>query len=107
MTATSQPSGAIVGLGLTEMTRRYTGGAVTLAARAVRLALEDAGLEKTDLDGLLINSGISGMRGFGPGNLSLNLQSAMGLKDLRLANHMNAAGSTAGQMVQYDSLAIQ
>ncbi len=107
MTATNQPSGTIVGLGLTEMTRQYTGGAVTLAARAVRLALEDAGLEKTDLDGLLINSGISGMGGFGPGNLSLNLQSAMGLKDLRLANHMNAAGSTAGQMVQYASLAIQ
>ena len=107
MTSTSRPAGTIVGLGLTEMTRHYTGGAVTLAARAVARALEDAGLDKDDLDGLLINSGISGMGGSGPGRLSLNLQSAMGLRDLRLVNHMNAAGSTAGQMVQFASLAVQ
>src|SRR5687767_9718537 len=96
---------AIAGLGITEMTREYTGDAVTLALRAIHLALDDAGLEKTDLDGLLINSGVSSMGPADPGSLGLNLQVAGGFRNLRLCNHMNAAGSTAAQMVHYASLA--
>jgi len=98
---------AIAGLGITEMTRQYTGDAITLAIRAISLALEDAGLEKDDLDGLLINSGVSAAGPFDPGSLGLNLQVSAGLRNLRLVNHMNAAGSTAAQMVHYASLAIQ
>ena len=103
----TKPAGAIAGLGITEMTRQYTGDAATLAARAISLALEDAGLKKTDLDGLLTNAGISGADPYSPGSVGLSLQATMGLRNLRLMNHMNAAGSTAGQMVQYASLAIQ
>jgi acetyl-CoA acetyltransferase len=97
---------AIAGLGITEMTRAYTGDTVTLAIRAIGLALDDAGLGKDDLDGLLINSGISGMGSGDAGSLGLNLQTAAGLRNLRLVNHMNAAGSTAAQMVHYAALAI-
>jgi acetyl-CoA acetyltransferase len=93
--------GAIVGLGITEMTRSPIGDNPTLAARAIRLALEDAGLEKSALDGLLINTGVTGRSWF-----SLALQSAMGLRDLKLVSEMAAAGSSAAQMVQYATLAI-
>ena len=37
----------------------------------------------------------------------LGLQTAMGLRNLKLMNHMNAAGSTAGQMVHYAAMAIE
>lgn len=89
---------AIAGLGITEMGRVYGRTSTEFAADAVKLALEDAGLEPTDLDGLLINS-----RGDG---LSLNLQTALGLQNLKLLNHMNAAGSTDGAMVQFAVLAV-
>ncbi len=94
-------SSAIVGLGITEMTRAPIGDNPTLAARAIRLALEDAGLAKDDLDGLLINTGVTSNDWF-----PLGLQAMMGLRNLKLVNHMNAAGSTAAQMVQYATMAI-
>src|SRR5579871_210819 len=93
--------GAIAGLGITRMARDPMGTALQLAAEAVLLACADAGLNKDDLDGLLINAGI------GDSGVSLRLQTALGLRDLGLCNHMNAAGSTSGQMVQYASMAIQ
>ncbi len=97
---------AIAGLGITEMTRQYTKPAPALAVEAIRLALDDAGLQKDDLDGLLINAGISGLDPTNPSSLGLGLQVTSGLRNLRLVNHMNAAGSTAAQMVHYASLAI-
>ena len=48
---------AIVGLGITEMGRVYR-SASDLACEAVFLALKDAGLNKSKLDGLLINAGL-------------------------------------------------
>ena len=93
---------AIVGLGITEMTRTPIGDNPTLAARAIKLALDDAGLQKSDLDGLLVNAGSTGATWN-----QLGLQTQMGLRNLKLMNHMNAAGSTAGQMVHYAALAIQ
>lgn len=94
---------AITGLGITDMGRIYGKTASEFALDAVRLALDDSGLEKSDIDGLLINAGITGNQ---PGGLSLQLQNMLGLPNLRLLNHMNAAGSTAAQMVQYASLSI-
>src|SRR5581483_8520871 len=106
MAASISGTAAIAGLGITEMTRQYTGDATTLALRAIKLALDDAGLTKDDLDGLLINGGISSMNPATPGALGLGLQTQGGFTNLRLVNHMNAAGSTAAQMVHYASLAI-
>lgn len=94
---------AITGLGMTPMGRIYGKSATELAADAIRLAIADAGLEKDQVDGLLINPGITGMTG---GGIGLNLQNYAGLGNLRLLNHMNAAGSTAAQMVQYATMAI-
>ncbi|MBM3139028.1 MAG: thiolase family protein [Chloroflexi bacterium] len=100
--ASFNPSGggAIAGLGMTAMTRDYTKSASGLAAEAIRLAIEDAGLTKDDVDGLLINAGVTQ-------GVSLGLQPTLGFRNLKLVNHMNAAGSTAGQMVQFASLAVQ
>ena len=49
---------AIAGLGLTEMGKVYGRSSTSLAAEAVRGAVADAGLALTDLDGLLVSSGI-------------------------------------------------
>jgi acetyl-CoA acetyltransferase len=88
---------------MTPMGRVYGKSASELAADAIRTAIKDAGLTKDQVDGLLINPGITGFTG---GGISLALQNYLGLRNLRLLNHMNAAGSTAAQMVQYASLAI-
>ena len=45
------------GLGLTEIGRVYDRPTTDFAAEAVWLALEDAGLEKAELDGLLVKLG--------------------------------------------------
>ena len=50
---------AITGLGITGQGKVYGPSAVGFAVDAVRLALEDAGLEAKDLDGLLVNPGLS------------------------------------------------
>jgi acetyl-CoA acetyltransferase len=88
---------------MTPMGRIYGKSATELAADAVRLAIADAGLKKEQVDGLLINPGITGFTGNG---ISLGLQNYLGLSNLRLLNHMNGAGSTAAQMVQYATMAI-
>lgn len=93
---------AITGFGMTPMGRIYK-TTTELAADASRTAIADAGLRKDQVDGLLINAGITGTTG---GGISLGVQNYLGLTNLRLLNHMNAAGSTAAQMVQYASLAI-
>ena len=93
---------AIVGLGLTAMGRVYD-SAMGFAVDAVRLALEDAGLERTDLDGLCLNPGLAwGDAAMG----SFALQQALGLRDLRYSVTMNIGGATAAAMVQQAALAI-
>ena len=92
---------AITGLGITEMGRIYGHDGNWFAAEAIRMAIEDAGLRKDDVDGLLINSGIGTT-----GQIGLPLAGMLGFRELRLLNHMNAAGSTAAQMVQYASFAV-
>jgi len=87
---------------MTPMGRIYK-STLELAADATRSALADAGLKKDQVDGLLINAGITGTTG---GGVTLSLQNYLGMQNLRLLNHMNAAGSTAAQMVQYAAMAI-
>jgi len=95
--------GAIVGLGITPQGKVYDHNAVGFAIEAVRLALIDAGLTRDDLDGLLLNPGISWNDG---GMGSFQLQQAMGLHDLRLSCTMNAGGATACAMIQHAVQAI-
>src|SRR6266581_6272267 len=91
---------AIVGLGVTPMGKIYGRSASNFAAEAVKLALDDAGLQKEQVDGLLINANLSAE--MGP-----MLQMTLGFEDLSLMNVMNAYGSTAGTMIQYASMAIE
>ena len=91
---------AIAGLGVTEMGKIYGRSATDFALEAIELALADAGLEKHDVDGLLINANMSR-------EMDLQLQGALGLENLSLVNVMNAYGSTAGTMIQYASMAIE
>lgn len=94
---------AIVGLGVTPQGKVYGSNHVGFAVEAVRLALEDAGLERDDLDGLLLNPGISWAdQGMG----SFQLQQAMGLRNLRLTASMSLGGATAIAMIQQAAEAI-
>jgi acetyl-CoA acetyltransferase len=94
---------AIAGLGITPQGKVYGRTPIGFAAEAVRLALDDAGLRRDDLDGLLVNPGLS----WGDmGMASFQLQQAMGLRNLRLTSSMNSGGATAGSMIQYAALAI-
>jgi len=94
---------AIAGLGITPQGKVYGTNHVGFAVDAVRLALADAGLTRDDLDGLLVNPGISWMDG---GMASFQLQQAMGLHDLTLSVAMNSGGATACSMIQHAAEAI-
>src|SRR4051795_6228848 len=95
----STVSAAIAGLGTTEMGKVYGRTASDFAGEAIALALEDAGLEAGDVDGLLINGNQSP-------EMVPTLQFSLGLTDLTLVNVMSAFGSTAGTMLQYAAHAI-
>jgi acetyl-CoA acetyltransferase len=90
---------AISGLGMTELGKVYGRSAVDFAVDAVHAALADAGLEKDELDGLLINTGITQ-------GLDLGLPSALGVERLSLCTFMQGFGSSAAQMVGYAALAV-
>jgi acetyl-CoA acetyltransferase len=94
---------AIAGLGITPQGKIYGNTAIGFAVDAVRLALEDAGLARTDLDGLLLNPGLS-WNDLRMG--SFQLQQAMGLRDHRLSATMGLGGATASAMIQHAAEAI-
>jgi len=94
---------AIAGLGITPQGKVYGNSAMGFAVDAVSLALADAGLERADLDGLLLNPGLA-WHDLGMG--SFQLQQAMGLKNLRLSATMNLGGATAIAMIQHAAQAI-
>src|SRR5215467_9577692 len=94
---------AIVGLGITPQGRVYGRTPLGFAVDAIQLALEDAGLERSDLDGLLLNPGLA-WNDLGMG--SFQLQQAMGLHDLRLSATMGLGGATACATIQHAAQAI-
>jgi acetyl-CoA acetyltransferase len=89
----------VVGLGITDLGKVYGRTAAQFAAEAIRLATADAGLQLSDIDGLLTSAGVTN-------GVNLSLQRDLGLTDLSLLSEMQAFGSTAGQMVQYASMAV-
>jgi acetyl-CoA acetyltransferase len=96
-----QAKSAIVGLGISDVGKVFGRSTTSYALQAIDRALDDAGLHKEQVDGLLVQSGISQ-----PG-IGLGLQNAGGFKNLRLVNHMNAMGATPVSMVHYATMAIQ
>ncbi|HEY8532641.1 MAG TPA: thiolase family protein [Micromonospora sp.] len=93
------PNSAIVGLGMTELGKVFGRTATQLAVEAICKAAEDAGLSLSDIDGLYVNPGIKN-------DTDLRLQSALQMRNTRLLATIQAFGSSAGQMVQYASMAI-
>jgi acetyl-CoA acetyltransferase len=90
---------AIAGLGATRMGKNYDHShGLGFAVEAVQLALDDAGLARSDLDGILVNPGITWMTN---PMASYELQQAMGLKNMRLTATMNLGGATAAAMVMH------
>ena len=90
---------AICGLGMTEMGRVYR-SSNDLAVEAVHSALKDAGLQKSQLDGLLINAGTTN-------SVNLTLHQKLGLQELNVLTFMQGYGSSAGQMIQYAAMAVE
>ncbi len=85
---------------MTALGKVYGSTSAQFAADAVRLAVADAGLALSDVDGLLTSSGVTG-------GISIDLQRDLALTDLKLLSHLQAYGSTAGAMVQFASMAVR
>ena len=94
---------AIAGFGMTEMGRIYGYSPIDFAVEAVSLAIEDCGIDKADIDGLLISGGLCTYLKM-PDAVSMHLQQALGLNDLKLVSEMNSYGATAATMLQYAAL---
>jgi acetyl-CoA acetyltransferase len=94
---------AIAGIGITPQGKVYGSNAIGFAVDAVRLALDDAGLRREDLDGLLVNPGLA-WSDMGMG--SFQLQQALGLRDLKLTATMNLGGATAAAMIAHAAQAV-
>jgi len=90
---------AIAGLGVTEMGKVYGRTASDFAGEAISLALADAGLAASDVDGLLVNGNHSE-------EMVPSLQFSLGFLDLTLVNVMSAFGATAATMLQCAADAI-
>jgi acetyl-CoA acetyltransferase len=73
-----------------------------LANDAVTAALDDAGLKRSDVDGLLVNSS----QGVRPDRVGVSLAHHGGFGDLRLLEHVEIKGATAAAMVQRAVLAV-
>lgn len=91
---------AIAGLGLTEVGKVYGKTSFDLAAEAVGLAAADAGLSLRDIDGLLINPGLTAPV------LDLTLARRLGLRDLRVLTELTAFGASVGVMVALAAQAV-
>lgn len=87
---------ALVGLGLTPMSVTAGGEAEALALDAISAALADAGIERAEVDGLLVNSS----QGVRPDRLGVAVAHHGGFGDLRLLEHVEIKGATAAAMVQ-------
>ncbi len=85
------------------MGRVYGRSAIDFAVEAVALAIEDCGIDKGDIDGLLISGGLCSYLNM-PDAVSIRLQDSLGLNDLRLVNEMNSYGATAATMLQYAAM---
>ena len=93
---------SIAGVGASPQGKLPEETPLSLAHTALTAALEDAGLDKNDLDGLLTMPGTTSPEG--PKHY-LTLGGNLGINP-RLAGSLVAGGSTAGQLIQQAALAI-
>jgi acetyl-CoA acetyltransferase len=90
------PDTDIVGLGMTPMSLQPGGTPLQLACQATTIALADAGIDRRDVDGLLVGSS----QGVRPDRLGVGLASHGGFSDLRLLEHIEIKGATTVAMIQ-------
>lgn len=86
----------LVGLGMTAMSLRPGATPLELAVKASAAALADAGLERADIDGILVGSS----QGVRPERLGVGFAAAAGFSDLRLLEHVEIKGATTIAMIQ-------
>ena len=96
-------SSAIVGLGFSALSRKPVGTVRSLAADAVRAAIDDAGLALSDIDGLLLNPSALAA----DNALPLKVHEDIGLRDLALLALVDAKGAAVVHMVQQATAAIR
>ncbi len=94
--------GAIVGVGRTAMGKRPGTTALGLGLDALSLAVADAGIDKSEIDGILTHPGTTSREG---ANHYLRLAEAAGI-DPRYAGSKSMGGATAGALVQEAIMAI-
>ena len=95
--------GAIVGVGASPQGKLPDETPLSLAVTALRLALEDAGLGKDDLDGLLTMPGTTSPEG---AKHYLALGGALGINP-NLTGSMSMGGATAGALIEQAALATE
>lgn len=88
---------------MTEFTRDYQLPSWQLATQAIGLAIDDAGLKHSDIDGLLLNkSPLAELKDF-----PMEIQDYAGLKNLSLLSVVEAEGSSMVQTIQQATMTIQ
>jgi len=92
----------ISGIGFSELSRKFTLSTKELAVDSVIKAVQDAGLSKNDIDGLIVNRSSTAEKNA----LSLRIQDDLGLSNLLITDTFSSEGAAAVQMVQQASLAI-
>lgn len=97
-----QLDAVLTGLGMAGLVRAQPLSASELALEAIGLALDDAGLARADVDGLLLAESSAAREH----ELNLRLQQAAGLRHLRLMQQIDCEGTSALQMVHTASLAV-
>ncbi|TCJ21957.1 thiolase family protein [Microbacterium sp. PI-1] len=93
---------AIVGVGRTSMGKLPGSTALGLGLEALNAALADAGIDKSEIDGILTHPGTTSREG---ANHYLRLSEAAGI-DPRYAGSKSMGGATAGALVQEAVMAI-
>jgi acetyl-CoA acetyltransferase len=86
----------LVGLGMTAMSLHPGAIPRQLAAEASGLALADAGIPRSEIDGLLVGSS----QGVRPDRLGVDFAHQGGFSDLRLLEHVEIKGATTVAMIQ-------
>src|SRR5262249_46062163 len=93
---------SIVGVGATRQGKLPDGTPLSLAAQAFRLALEDSGIDKREVDGLLTMPGTTSPEG---AKNYLNVGELVGVNP-RFTGSLTMGGATGGALVQIAAMAI-
>src|SRR5687768_10976426 len=92
-------SAAIAGIGETDYSRNSGRSELVLSLQAVQAALDDAGIDAGEVDGI--------MRWSVDTSTESDIASNLGVKDLAFFGEINAAGNPGAALVAHAAAAIQ